>query len=47
MKIYYAIVQIIDVDDNLNDSEIQDIIGQIADGKDFVWSEYDDLLWNE
>ena len=49
--IYYAIVETIDVPDNFSDEEIDYLILQIAtdkgnlkEGKDYMWSEHDNLL---
>jgi hypothetical protein len=51
-KIWYAIVETIEVPDNATDQEIDDIIANIAtengtleDGKDYMWSDKDNLLY--
>ena len=51
-KIWYAIVETIEVPDNATDEEIDDIIAGIAtnngtldEGKDYMWSDKDNLLY--
>lgn len=51
-KIWYAIVETIEVPDNATDEEIDDIIAGIAtnngtldEGKDYMWSDKDNLLF--
>ncbi len=51
-KIWYAIVETIEVPDNATDQEIDDIIASIAtengtleEGKDYMWSDKDNLLF--
>jgi hypothetical protein len=51
-KIWYAIVETIEVPDNATDQEVDDIIANIAtengtleDGKDYMWSDKDNLLY--
>ena len=43
-KIYYCIVETIDVNDDITEEDIDDLIAEKADGKDFMWSEKNDLL---
>ena len=38
-KIYYAIVEEIEVDENLTEDEIDDILAEKANGKSYMWSE--------
>lgn len=51
-KIWYAVVETIEVPDNATDEEIDDIIANIAtqngtldEGKDYMWSDKDNLLY--
>lgn len=51
-KIWYAIVETIEVPDNATDEEIDDIIagiatqnGTLTEGKDYMWSDKDNLLF--
>lgn len=51
-KIWYAIVETIEVPDNTTDEEIDNIIAGIAtqngtleEGKDYMWSDKDNLLY--
>ena len=51
-KIWYAIVETIEVPDDATDQEIDDIIagiatnnGTIDEGKDYMWSDRDNLLF--
>lgn len=51
-KIWYAIVETIEVPDNTTDEEIDNIIADIAtqngtleEGKDYMWSDKDNLLY--
>lgn len=51
-KIWYAIVETIEVPDNATDEEIDDIVAGIAtqngtleEGKDYMWSDKDNLLY--
>lgn len=51
-KIWYAIVETIEVPDDATDQEIDDIIAGIAtnngtldEGKDYMWSDRDNLLF--
>ncbi|MBQ5802763.1 MAG: hypothetical protein IIW25_00855, partial [Bacteroidales bacterium] len=51
-KIWYAIVETIEVPDNATDEEIDNIIAGIAtqngtleEGKDYMWSDKDNLLY--
>lgn len=53
-KIWYAIVETIEVPDNTTDEEIDNIIAGIAtqngtleEGKDYMWSDKDNLLYEE
>jgi hypothetical protein len=53
-KIWYAIVETIEVPDNATDQEVDDIIANIAtengtleDGKDYMWSDKDNLLYED
>ena len=43
-KIHYCIIETIEVDDDITQEEIDDLIAQKADGKDYMWSEKDNLL---
>ena len=43
-KIYYCIVEEVEVDSNLTDEQIDSIILEKADGKDCMWSEKENLL---
>ena len=48
--IWYAVVDSIEVPDDMSDDEIDNKINKIADGKEVMWSEKDDLIdirqWN-
>lgn len=51
-KIWYAVVETIEVPDNTTDEEIDNIIAGIAtqngtleEGKDYMWSDKDNLLY--
>lgn len=51
-KIWYAIVETIEVSDNMTDEEIDNLIAGIAtqngtleEGKDYMWSDKDNLLY--
>ena len=51
-KIWYAVVETIEVPDNRTDEEIDNIIAGIAtqngtleEGKDYMWSDKDNLLY--
>ena len=51
-KIWYAIVETIEVPDNTTDEEIDNIIADIAtlngsleEGMDYMWSDKDNLLY--
>lgn len=51
-KIWYAVVETIEVPDNMTDEEIDNIIAGIAtqngtleEGKDYMWSDKDNLLY--
>lgn len=51
-KIWYAIVETIEVPDNATDEEIDDIIagiatqnGTLTEGRDYMWSDKDNLLF--
>lgn len=51
-KIWYAIVETIEVPDNMTDEEIDNLIAGIAtqngtleEGKDYMWSDKDNLLY--
>ena len=51
-KIWYAVVETIEVPDNTTDEEIDNIIADIAtqngtleEGKDYMWSDKDNLLY--
>lgn len=51
-KIWYAIVETIEVPDNATDEEIDDVIagiatqnGTLTEGKDYMWSDKDNLLF--
>ncbi len=43
-KIYYCIVKEIEVPDDMNDQQIDNLIAEKADGKDYMWSDKDNLL---
>lgn len=43
-KIYYCIVEEIEVDENLTENEIDNLIAEKANEKDYMWSEEDNLL---
>ena len=52
-KIWYAIVQTIEVPDDATDDEIDDIIvaiatenGTLDEGRDYMWSDKDNLLYD-
>ena len=52
-KVWYAIVETIEVSDDATDEEIDDIIAGIAtqngtleEGKDYMWSDKDNLLYD-
>ena len=52
-KIWYAIVETMEVPDNATDEEIDDILmrlatdnGTLEEGKDYMWSYNDDLLYD-
>lgn len=52
-KIWYAIVQTIEVPDDATDDEIDDIIvaiatenGTLDEGRDYMWSNKDNLLYD-
>lgn len=42
--IWYAVVESIEVPDDMNDDEIDNKINKIANGKEVIWSENDDLI---
>lgn len=42
-KIYVAITEIMEVDENLTESQIDRLIFDKANGKDYCWSEKDNL----
>lgn len=42
--IWYAVVDSIEVPDDMSDHEIDNKINEIADGKEVMWSEKDDLI---
>lgn len=42
--IYYAIVQKMEVPDNMTDEEIDQKIFEMSPGSDYMWSEKDNLL---
>lgn len=42
--IWYAIVDSIEVSDEMDDNEIEKRINDIADGKEVIWSDRDDLF---
>ena len=51
-KIWYTIVETIEVPDNATDEEIDDIVagiatqnGTLTEGKDYMWSDKDNLLF--
>ena len=51
-KIWYAVVETIEVPDNMTDEEIDNLIAGIAtqngtleEGKDYMWSDKDNLLY--
>ena len=51
-KIWYAIVETIEVPDEATDDEIDNIIvaiatenGTLSEGKDYMWSDKDNLLY--
>lgn len=44
MKIYYVVAQEIELDDSMSDTDIDNIIAEIADGRSCMWSKEDDLL---
>lgn len=46
-KIYYTIVEEVEVDESLSNEEIDGIIAEKANGKDYMWSEDDNLLFEE
>lgn len=43
-KIKYCVVKEIEVNENLSESEIDDYIEKIAEGKDYVWCDADENL---
>ena len=43
-KIYYCIVEEIEIDENLTENEIDNLIAEKANKKDYMWSEEDNLL---
>ena len=52
-KIWYAIVETIEVSDDTTDEQIDDIIlalatenGTLKEGKDYMWSDKDNLLFD-
>lgn len=44
-KIYYCIVENIEVEEDLTDEEIDCLIAEMSDAKDYVWSYEDNLLY--
>lgn len=42
--IWYAVVDSIEVPDDMSDDEIDNKINEIAGGKEVMWSEKDDLI---
>ena len=44
MKIYYMVVQEHELDDLMSDTDIDNAIAEIADGRDYMWSKEDNLL---
>jgi hypothetical protein len=52
-KVYYAIVEVMEVPDDATDKDIDDILmikatknGALDEGKDYMWSHNDDLLYD-
>lgn len=43
-KIYYCIIEEIEVEENMSDEEIDNILAQKADGKSYMWAEDEDTL---
>ena len=43
-KIYYCIVEELEVPDNITDQQIDDLVAEKADGKDYMWSDKNNLL---
>ena len=43
-KIYYCIAEELEVPDDMTDEQIDDLIAEKADGKDYMWSKDDSLL---
>lgn len=42
--IWYAVVESIEVPDDMDVNEIDNKVNEIADGKEVIWSEKDDLF---
>ena len=45
-KIYYCIVENIDIEEDLTDEEIDYLISKMSKGKDYMWSYEDNLLYD-
>jgi hypothetical protein len=43
-KVYYCIVEEIEVPDNITDKQVDDLLAKKTDGKDYMWSYKDSLL---
>lgn len=43
-KIYYCVVEEVEVPDGMTDQQIDNLIAEKADGKDYMWSDKDNLL---
>lgn len=44
-KIYYCIVENIEVSDDLTDEDIESLIAEMSNKKDYMWSYEDNLLY--
>ena len=52
-KVYYAIVEVMEVPDDFTDAQIDELLmikatknGTLDEGKDYMWSYNDDLLYD-
>lgn len=45
-KIYYCIVENVEVEEDLTDEEIDNLIAEISDERDYMWSYEDNLLYD-
>ncbi|MCK9310335.1 MAG: hypothetical protein M0P99_08690 [Candidatus Cloacimonetes bacterium] len=46
-KIKYAIVQEIELNENMSDIEIERYLANEADGKEFIWCDADEEIFSE